>query len=592
MARKYLRGLQYTTGTNGRDIPIWMKFCYEFWGYCVNDYNPVLVVQSAVNANPIQIQTTAPHGLVNNQQVGVYGVNGLTAANGGWTVTVVNQTTFNLNGSSGNSNYISGGFVTVPASMPATPTSGPAGFFEGASVVAVGNDGVTSAVGSTLTASSAPFNVSMIGKHVVTWQPGAFTQIASGSSGATLPQSIISVNTTTGFPSSGTLFIATSAGVQQVAYTGTSNGNQFIGCTGGTGTLQTLAAVTTINSSTDNSIYRIIAVNGSTQLVLAPFSGGTPDISTLKPNLTSRSAVNYRVIDVIAASQLAIANGNYFVGTMIGPPNINTGQSQSQFQFLLRGASAPFGNFGIIGSPTATWNGVSAFVSPGGPSATITERNTVTVAQASNSYSGTSANVFGNVTMIADTDFFFAHVRSSNTSNSSGMYFFITTPLRLYTQTQDPNPMAILAGANALSTFNDSFAHISDSIVNSFAMPGTDGVIRTHRLMSRNFSGDCNKAGTGQSIGINYALGPNLPTIIGFQERMGQIIFGDALMISDNAGQFYLNRCKLRPFQFTTSGMPLFHLLGANGEFIHVANGLLLPWDGSILPYNLLQQGA
>lgn len=587
MARKYLRGLQYTTGTNGRDIPIWMKLCYEFWGYCVNDYNPILTVTQASFANPIQITTATPHGLVNNQFVGVYGVQGNTAANGGWTVTVVNQTQFNLNGAAGNAPYVSGGLITVPGGMPASPTSSPAGFFEGSSVLAVGTDGVTSAIGATLTAPSAPFNQSMAGKHVVLWQPTGFTQIASGSSGATLPQAVINVNSTTGFPSTGTIFIATSAGVQQVTYNGT-NATSFTGCSGGTGTMLTGAAVTGLGTSTDDSIYRIVAVNSTSQLVLAPYTGGTPDISTLKPNLTSRSAVNYRVIDVIAASQLGIANGNYFVGTMIGPPNINPGQSQSQFQFFLRGASAPFGAMGMLGSPTASWNGVSAFTNPGGPSATITEKTTVT----SNTFSGTSANVIGNTTMIADNDFFFAHIRSSNSSAATGWYFFITTPLRLYTQAQDPNPMTLLVGANALSTQNGGFAQIQDSLVNAFWMSGTDGVNRAHRLMSRNFSGDVNKVGTGQTIGVNWSLGPNLPASLGYQERMGQVIFGDALMVSDNAGQFYLNRCKLRPFQFTDSTTPVFYLVGANGEYIHVGNGLLLPWDGSVLPFNLLQQGA
>jgi hypothetical protein len=585
MARKYLRGLQYVTGTNGRDIPIFMKLCYEFWGYCVNDYNPILTVTSATFSNPIQVTTATPHGLVNNQQVGVYGVQGNTAANGGWTVTVINQTQFNLNGSVGNANYVSGGLVTVPASMPATPTSAPAGFFEGASVLAVGTDGVTSAIGATLTAPSAPFTQSMVGKHVVTWQPGAFTSIASGSSGATLPQAVIAVNSTVGFPTSGTIFIATSAGVQQVTYNGT-NANSFTGCSGGTGTILTNAAVTTLNSSTDNSIYRIIAVNGTTQLVVAPFTGGTPDISTLKPNLTSRSAVNYRVIDVVAASQLAVASGNYFVATMIGPGNINAGQSNSQFQFLLRGSSTPFGQLGIVASPTASWNGVSAFVSPGGASATITERNTST----SNNFTGTGANVVGVCTIIADLDFIFAHVKSSNSNAATGFYFFITTPLRLYTLAQDPNPMTAMVGANALYAGGDSLSR--DSLANTLAMPGTDGVIRTQRLLSRNFSGDVNKPGSSNTLGDNWAIGPNLPTFLGFQERTGQIVIGDALIASDSAGQFYINRCKFRPFMFTTGGVPLYHLVGNNGEFIHVGNGILLPWDGSILPYNLLQQGA
>src|SRR5574338_1289765 len=141
MARKYLRGLMYQTGTNGRDISIFMKLCYEFWAYCVNGTTQMLTVTAASNANPITITTSVPHGLVTNQLVGIYGVNGNTAANGGWNITVVNSTQFTLNGAVGNANYTSGGTVVIPGAMPISPTSGPAGFFEGSSVLAVGNDG-------------------------------------------------------------------------------------------------------------------------------------------------------------------------------------------------------------------------------------------------------------------------------------------------------------------------------------------------------------------------------------------------------------------------------------------------------------------
>src|SRR5579864_4084150 len=141
MAHKYLRGLQYTTGTNGRDIPIFMKMCYEFWSYCVNGTTPILTVTAASFANPIQITTSTPHGLQTNQQVGVTGVLGNTAANGGWTVTVINATNFQLNGAVGNAAYTSGGLITVPGGLPITPTSAPQGFFEGSSTLAVGTDG-------------------------------------------------------------------------------------------------------------------------------------------------------------------------------------------------------------------------------------------------------------------------------------------------------------------------------------------------------------------------------------------------------------------------------------------------------------------
>jgi len=578
MAKKYLRGLQYTTGTNGRDIPIFMKLVYEFWGYCINGFNPVLSVATASNANPINITTTTPHGLISNQIVGVYGVQGNTAANGGWLVTVTGPTTFNLNGATGNANaIINTGQVVVPGAIPPNGTSVPAGFFEGASVLAVGNDGVTSALGATLTsAASVPFTQSMVGKHVVIWSNGSSTAIAPSSSGFSLPQTVINVNSTVGFPTSGTIYVATGSGVQLVTYTGT-NGLQFTGCSGGTGLLATGAAVTSGSTSTDDSIYRILAVNSTTQIVLSPFSGGTPDISTQKNNITSRSNLNYKVIDLIAASQLGVANGNYLVGTMFGSANVNPGQSVSQFQFLLRGAANTFGLFGMIGSPTATWNNVSAFVSPGGASATITERTTLTA----NSFSGTGTGVNGAVTLIGDQDFFIGHIRSSNSNTTTGWYFNILFPTRIYTQAQDPNPMAILVGANALTTGTGN-----DSLSNAFYMVGTDGVTRANQLMTKNFAGD-------GVTGTTYTIGPNLSNALAVQSRQGQAIISDAIISTvATAGQYCLTRGRMRTISFIGATFPSWHLFGNNGEFIHVGNGILWPWDGSLLPYNLLSLGT
>ncbi len=256
MSRKYLRGLQYTSGTNGRDIAIFMRICYEFWGYCVNGTSS----------------------------------------------------------------------LTVPGGMPTTPTSAPTNFFEGTTVLASGTDGVTSAIGTTLTSASAAFTSAMIGKHVTVW-----------------------------FPAS---------------------------------------------TSTDDSIYRITAVPSATQLTISPFSGGTPDISTLKNNLTSRSNLNYRVFDAVAGSQLVIASGNYFVGTLSGASTINTGQASSQFQFLLRGISATFGQLGIVGSPAGTWTG-SAFTGTN-----MTERITATAI----TFNGAVSGIAGYITLIADKDFFIGHI--------------------------------------------------------------------------------------------------------------------------------------------------------------------------------------
>jgi hypothetical protein len=68
-------------------------------------------ISAATNTSPIQITTSVAHGLVTGQTVTISGVTGNTAANGTWRITVINSTTFTLDGSSGNGTYISGGTV-------------------------------------------------------------------------------------------------------------------------------------------------------------------------------------------------------------------------------------------------------------------------------------------------------------------------------------------------------------------------------------------------------------------------------------------------------------------------------------------------
>lgn len=69
------------------------------------------------------------------------------------------------------------------------------------------------------------------------------TTIASGSNGAVLPQATINVASTAEFsPGPSEFYVQTSDGVSEVSYTST-NGTQFLGCSGGVGTLATGGAV-------------------------------------------------------------------------------------------------------------------------------------------------------------------------------------------------------------------------------------------------------------------------------------------------------------------------------------------------------------
>lgn len=67
-----------------------------------------VAITAASNASPIQI-TSAAHGRSTGDSVTITGVGGNTAANGSWSITVVDANNFTLNGSTGNGAYTSGG---------------------------------------------------------------------------------------------------------------------------------------------------------------------------------------------------------------------------------------------------------------------------------------------------------------------------------------------------------------------------------------------------------------------------------------------------------------------------------------------------
>lgn len=92
-------------------IPIMMNGRANFGNYTLTSDNASWSVSAATNASPIQITTSTTNTLVTGQNITINGVGGNTAANGTWTVTVINNTQFTLNGSTGNGTYTSGGTV-------------------------------------------------------------------------------------------------------------------------------------------------------------------------------------------------------------------------------------------------------------------------------------------------------------------------------------------------------------------------------------------------------------------------------------------------------------------------------------------------
>lgn len=88
------------------------------------DYN---IIQAATNASPIVI-TALTHGYLTGAVITIAGSLGNTAANGSWTITVIDANTFSLGGSTGNGTYTGGGYTVPTHLFDGTVIQGSLGF--------------------------------------------------------------------------------------------------------------------------------------------------------------------------------------------------------------------------------------------------------------------------------------------------------------------------------------------------------------------------------------------------------------------------------------------------------------------------------
>src|SRR5262249_30367907 len=141
----YLAGLTTQTVSNGS---------VTFHTFVVNrNKNPSFDIQGITAGSPIRI--TAPnHGLVDGSQVVISGAQGVSGANGRFTVTKVDDSNFTLNGSTGTGTYTGGGTWALAvtgasgAGSPIVITSPNHGLSTGQQVLVSGVGGNTAANGT------------------------------------------------------------------------------------------------------------------------------------------------------------------------------------------------------------------------------------------------------------------------------------------------------------------------------------------------------------------------------------------------------------------------------------------------------------
>lgn len=107
----------------------------------------------------------------------------------------------------------------------------------GHSVIKQVADVATGATSCALLEISAGTNISIRDLELNGNWGNAVTTVAAASDGDVLPQAVINVASTLGFPSAGTCIIVLPTGDQTIAYTG-KTATSFTGCSGGAGTLR------------------------------------------------------------------------------------------------------------------------------------------------------------------------------------------------------------------------------------------------------------------------------------------------------------------------------------------------------------------
>lgn len=226
-----------------------------------------------------------------------------TGALGGFgtmfTGNTVNNTGFFTNFPTAGSLYV----TTTNGSQLITYTGVTATSLTGCS----GGVGNTSAGGGVFTAFSPASN---------------YTTIAAGSSGQVLPQGTINVASTTGFPTSGFIYVLTTLGFQPVVYTGVT-ATSFTGCSGGAGTMTTgnpvfisyaQGGTFTIMTSTGN---QVVNYTGTTHTTFTGCTGGTGAMTTGNTILSPTFIITTN-FHTLLTGQTIITSG------IVGMPNANS----------------------------------------------------------------------------------------------------------------------------------------------------------------------------------------------------------------------------------------------------------------------------
>jgi len=422
----------------------------------------------------------------------------------------------------------------------------------------------------------------------------------NGGTSLTVPGGMAAVSYPVGFQSGSTVLLAagndgaTSFGFDVFESASTNFSKIFSGSLIG----KYLVTWVPGDNSTDDSVYYIKSVEDATHIRVDMHSGGTRRLGN-HPWFWDRQGISFRIVDIMQATNLTgWQDGHYMVLNFVGAPTVNHGQTVPQVKYAHHtGSNASEGVVGLTFSPAGTWNG--ATFSDGTPENLTRWFGFTADGSGGNTYRGQSTYTF-----IGGNDFLIAEARALGPPEdglgvqagmSFGSGFHIEIPQRLYSEEADLNPLAWT------TWFNATPSQVAATYYNGFQMVGLDSNVHNWTLLVRSphgtqvrpdYTGNAYGTGQWQQFGVpafRFAF-------TSFDSDGDQYITSDGMLSLSTPGQFSLARARLRHARFTTNDLQRGARIGDPildpNAWVHISNGVLWPWDNSIMPEGPMRFGV
>jgi hypothetical protein len=276
------------------------------------------------------------------------------------------------------------------------------------------------------------------------------------------------------------------------------------------------------------------------------------------------------------------ANGDGLAIEFDGAPIVNSGQRTSQALFKVRTTGGTFPpHVDITLSASGTFSPLSGAAYFGDPSAPIISTN--------NSWAVVGGTGVGTINLMGAQDFMFCHWGGASwtgTNASSG--FHVEIPQRLYAQQFDPNPIVALnRGSEGLNLTSATKGYAGGwTMVHPYDSSST----ASWRLLTRSLTGDFFSSvqypGSAFSGWTNGRFNEGV-----FNTYTNKFVLLDGVLSYPVATRWASFRVRLRRVRFVPPILSSYQRLGNSGEWLYVTNGIVIPWDGSIMPYGIFIGG-